>query len=700
MKVCCKLVPYMNSKRLLIVATSMVIVFIIALSLRLMPLKYGVFMLNEHDPFYQYYMASYVVNKGWSGFVEWFSWGVDHRFWAPWGRSISQSSFPGVAFVGAFLYMLVKPFGLELDLMAFCCILPPILGAITAIAIFFLVREVEGDVAGILASLFIAVNSAYISRTTFGFFDDESVGILMLVIALLFYVRALKKKSIISGIVAGLALGYMGITWGAFVYPLNLFALYTLILIAMKRYSKNLLSASLPTIIVSLIVASIAPKNGIGLLTSPTALLPILAIVTLIVCEVRLHLPLRIKNIFTVGYMAVLIIAGTAFITLRGPSISLRYLTAVLPWIRSEDPLVKSVAEHALTTWSHFFLQFGFVLLLGVAGLFFLARRLNDIDVLLILLGVSTAYVAANLVRLNLLLAPAFSILAGIAASRLLSHVTKNMIGKPMKPSKKVLKPSSSYVILGLLACIIILMPSITGFSFVDPQSGLPIGVAYANNPILMSKDWLSALTWIRDNLPANAVVASWWDHGYWISIVGNRTTVCDNSTINSTQIRLIAQAFLSNESEALKIFKSLGVTHVVVHGIFFDLGSALGLPIPLWISWGHDYVAISYSAMASIAGFNVNDYIVLDNFHLLSQMVPVPKGPMAAETTLYKLLYVPVGDRMFYLRDLNITQSEDGGYRINYSLLYIPAPRHFKLVYASEPNQEVLVYEVLYDEG
>ncbi|MEM4576789.1 MAG: STT3 domain-containing protein [Candidatus Nezhaarchaeales archaeon] len=690
----------MNSKKLIIVATSMVIVFIIALSLRLMPLKYGVFVLNEHDPFYQYYMANYVVNKGWSGFVEWFSWGVDHRFWAPWGRSISQTSFPGVAFIGAFLYMLVKPFGLEIDLMTFCCILPPILGAITAIAIFFLVREVEGDVAGILASLFIAVNSAYISRTIFGFFDDESVGILMLVIALFFYVRALKKNSTISGVVAGLALGYMGITWGAFVYPLNLLALYTLILIVMKRYSKNLLSASLPTLIVGLLVASMVPKNGIGLLTSPMAILPLLAIVTLIVCEVRMHIPLKIKNLFTTGYIAVLIVAGLAFIALRGPSVSLRYLTAVLPWIRSEDPLVKSVAEHALTTWSHFFLQFGFILLLGVAGLFFLSRRLNDVDVLLILLGVSTAYVAANLVRLNLLLAPVFSILAGIAASRLLSHVAKSMAGRHTKPSKKTFKPSSSYVVLGLLACIIILTPSVTSFYLVDPQSGIPIGVAYADSPVLMSRDWLSALTWIRDNLPTDAVVASWWDHGYWISIVGNRTTVCDNATINGTQIRLIAQAFLSNETEALKIFKSLGITHVVVHGIFFDIGSALGIPIPLWISWGHDYVAISYSAMASIAGFNVNDYIALDNFHFLSQMVPVPKGPKAAETTLYKLLYVPVGNRMFYLRDLNVTQSEDGGYRISYSLLHIPAPQYFKLVYASEPNQEVLVYEVLYDES
>ena len=689
----------MFSKRFIVIASALIIIFIVAFSIRLLPLRYGVFMLNEHDPYYQYYMANYIVERGWKGFLDWFSWGVDHRFWAPWGRPIASTSFPGVAFAGAFLYLLAKPFGLNMNLMAFCCFLPPLFGAIASIAIFFLGRELESDSAGLFASLFLAVNAAYISRTVFGFFDDESVGILMLIISLIFYVRALKKSSIIDGVIAGLALGYMGISWGAYAYPLNLIALFVLILIIMKRYSRSLLYSSLPTILISLCIASSVPKNGLSYLTSPIAFIPILAVITLIVCEIREHLPNRLKKPFALGYATMIIAAGVVFLIVKGAAVSLRYLSAIIPWLRSTDPLVRSVAEHSMTTWSHFFMQFGFIVVLGVACLFLLAQRLNDIDIFLILMGLLTAYVAANMVRLNLLLAPTFSILAGIFASRLVSFILKHAKYKYGKTSKKLFKPSPSHVFLGLFASLLILTPAITGLSVVDPRSGMPTNLAYASSPILMSQDWLSALEWIRDNLPSNAVVASWWDHGYWIAIVGNRTSVCDNSTINGTQIRLIARAFLSNETEALKIFKKLGVTQVVVHGIFYDLGSALGLSIPLWISWGHDYVAISYSAMASIAGFNASDYVVLDNFGVLPQMVPVPKGPKAAETTLYRSLYYPIDNRVFYLKDLNITRAEGGGYRVDYSLLKIPRPQHFKLLYASEPNHYVLVYKVLYNE-
>ncbi|MDI9619899.1 MAG: STT3 domain-containing protein [Candidatus Nezhaarchaeota archaeon] len=695
----------MQLKKLVVIALSLALIFVFAFSIRVLPLRDGIYMLNEHDPYYQYYMAKYVVERGWAGFLDWFSWGSDPRFWAPWGRNIASSSFPGVAFAGAFFYLLAEPFGLGLDLMTFCCLLPPLLGALSCIAVFFLGREVENESAGLFAALFLATNAAFISRTVFGFFDDESVGILALLISLIFYVKALKKQrlrdSMIYGVISGLALGYMSMTWGAYVYPLNLMSLFALIMVVMKRYSRSLLCATLPMLLVTLLVAASTPKNGLSSIFSATSVAPLLAVATLMVCELRDHLPVKARRPISIGY-AMAVLAGLVVLLLgKGVDVSLRYLTAVLPWVRSTDPLVRSVAEHSMTTWSHFFMQFGFILLMGTACLFALARSLKDVDVLFILLGVSTVYVAANMVRLTLLLAPVFSLLAGIFSSKVITSTSKliNASGRAgerrVKATKRPLMPSRLQVFSGLFAILLILTPTVTGLYMVDPGSGLPVNLVYASSSILMSEDWLSALKWMRENLPANSVVASWWDHGYWIAIVGNRSSVCDNATINGTQIRLIARAFLSNESEALKAFKALGVTHVVVHGIFYNIGSALGSSIPLWVSWGHDYVAISYSAMASIAGYNVDDYIVLDNFGVSSfPYFPIPKGPKASETTLYRLIYYPVKDRLLFLGSLDLSSGA-------YSLLDIPLPQNFKLVYASEPNAHVLVYEVLYgDEG
>ena len=36
--------------------------------------------------------------------------------------------------------------------------------------------------------------------------------------------------------------------------------------------------------------------------------------------------------------------------------------------------------------------------------------------------------------------------------------------------------------------------------------------------------DWISTLQWVRQDTPTNAVIISWWDYGYWITVMGNRT--------------------------------------------------------------------------------------------------------------------------------------------------------------------------------
>jgi asparagine N-glycosylation enzyme membrane subunit Stt3 len=73
----------------------------------------------------------------------------------------------------------------------------------------------------------------------------------------------------------------------------------------------------------------------------------------------------------------------------------------------------------------------------------------------------------------------------------------------------------------------------------------------------------------MRVNLDSNSVVASWWDYGYWITTIANKTTLADNGTINSTQIGLLGKMFMSNETEALKFLQDYDVTHVVVFSTF-----------------------------------------------------------------------------------------------------------------------------------
>ena len=50
-------------------------------------------------------------------------------------------------------------------------------------------------------------------------------------------------------------------------------------------------------------------------------------------------------------------------------------------------------------------------------------------------------------------------------------------------------------------------------------------------------------------------MIISWWDYGYWLSVIGERATVADGATLNATQIELLAKALTGTEEEAYEIF-------------------------------------------------------------------------------------------------------------------------------------------------
>jgi len=56
----------------------------------------------------------------------------------------------------------------------------------------------------------------------------------------------------------------------------------------------------------------------------------------------------------------------------------------------------------------------------------------------------------------------------------------------------------------------------------------------------------------------------SWWDYGYQISGMANRTTLVDNNTWNNSHIAMVGRAMASNEDDAYDIMQELGVDYVL----------------------------------------------------------------------------------------------------------------------------------------
>ena len=133
------------------------------------PADYG-FELNEFDPFFNFRATKFIVDNG---YIEYFAWD-DDKSWYPDGRNVSATSQVMLHITTAALY---QSFGMGQSLYDFTILFPVIIGSLTAIVIFALVRGLGGTTAGLLASLFFSVSMPVIIRGTVGWFKSEPLGL-------------------------------------------------------------------------------------------------------------------------------------------------------------------------------------------------------------------------------------------------------------------------------------------------------------------------------------------------------------------------------------------------------------------------------------------------------------------------------------------------------------------------------------------
>ena len=54
--------------------------------------------------------------------------------------------------------------------------------------------------------------------------------------------------------------------------------------------------------------------------------------------------------------------------------------------------------------------------------------------------------------------------------------------------------------------------------------------------------DFREAYYWLKMNTKKDAKIMSWWDYGYQITGMGNRTVLVDNNTWNNTHIATVGR--------------------------------------------------------------------------------------------------------------------------------------------------------------
>jgi dolichyl-diphosphooligosaccharide--protein glycosyltransferase len=257
-----------------------------------------------------------------------------------------------------------------------------------------------------------------------------------------------------------------------------------------------------------------------------------------------------------------------------------RFYTLLDPtYAKKHIPIIASVSEHQPTSWSSYFFDLHFLTIMFPVGIYFCFSKLTDVNIFVILYGVTSVYFSGVMVRLMLILAPIMCISSAIGVSATLTNFVK-YLKEPSSSTTTTTKSSSSkedkekelrvqfafLVTLGitiLLSFFVFHSCWVTSEAYSSPSIVLSAR-GHDGHPIIFD-DFREAYNWLKFNTKQDARVMSWWDYGYQISAMANRTVLVDNNTWNNSHIAQVGKAFASTEENAYKIMQQLDVDYILV---------------------------------------------------------------------------------------------------------------------------------------
>ncbi|GLH01382.1 Dolichyl-diphosphooligosaccharide--protein glycosyltransferase subunit STT3B [Gryllus bimaculatus] len=571
----------------LIVFTVLLLAWICGFSSRLFAVIRFESIIHEFDPF-NFRSTAYMVENGFYSFLNWF----DERAWYPLGRIVGGTVYPGLMITSGSIHYVLRALNIPVHIRDICVFLAPIFSGFTAIATYFLTKELWSPGAGLFAACFIAIVPGYISRSVAGSYDNEGIAIFALQFTYFLWVSA----------------------WGGYVFIINLIPLHVFVLLLMGRFSQRLVVSYSTFYTLGLLLSMQIPFVGFQPIRTSEHMAATGVFVLLMAMLLLKYLKgsmsrVEFKYFFTTS---ALIASGFVFMIVA----ALTYAGVIAPWsgrfyslwdtgyAKIHIPIIASVSEHQPTTWFSFFFDLHVLVSTFPAGLWYCIQHITDERVFVVLYALSAVYFAGVMVRLMLTLTPVVCILSGIAFSHLLDLVLQDLVlwekhapqlaagseseeeicptrgaslydkaGKLRKMKHEEKKEPSTLgtnirtviivVILMLLLLFAVHCTWVTSNAYSSPSIVLASYGQDGSRQIL--DDFREAYYWLSHNTDNDARIMSWWDYGYQIAGMANRTTLVDNNTWNNSHIALVGKAMSSNESEAYKIMLSLDVDYVLV---------------------------------------------------------------------------------------------------------------------------------------
>ena len=579
---------------------------LVAVSIRLIAIHEFGTVIHEFDPWFNLRCANYLLNHGWHAFFDWY----DYQSWYPLGRPVGTTTFPGLHLTAVAIYKALKFLGgsWAMSLNDVCCYIPAWFAAISTGLVGLTAYEcTHSSLAGALASLFMAFIPSHIVRTVGGGFDNESIAIPAMCATFYFWIRSLRarasdeKQNVVCGALAGVCYGFMVALWGGFIYVTNIVALHAGILLLADwlrgTYSNDLYKSYTLYFTVGTAIATCVPPVRFApfyALEQISALLVFLAMQVMHATEYHRKLRgiqsvgswecfhLRMRYIGSIALLAAVCSGALYAAGYFGP-LTARVQSLLFEHKSTGNPLVDSVAEHQPMTveglWlysAHAFYFTPIGALLAITG-----GHLRKTSFILLNLVVSW-YFAMRMSRLIIFACFPCAVLSGIFLARLFEKLWENAVWeqKPLSSPKRppVRKPrlglrkylpSADLVqrclsSATLLLLIRLLLPHTTMFvdhcweSAVAHSQPQVVFNHWDGSKFVRIDDYREAYGWLSTRTPSDARVLAWWDYGYHITGIGNRTSLADGNTWNHEHIALIGKCLCAPVTESHRVIRHL----------------------------------------------------------------------------------------------------------------------------------------------
>ena len=622
--------------------------------------------LFELDPYSEYWVANqlYQNGLGYFNYLRQFN-SITHIFWFPWGRDFTHSALPMLPYFSVITYNIARLFNPSLTLYEWMVYLPIIFFIMTALGVYLTAKELWGDIPAAFAV--VVASLVFVSRHIAGFTVKYSIGMAFLFPAIYFHVRAWKRADFISAAIAGIFLAFAAMSWAGFNLVLAAIAVQVAILPLIRKLTMHdfyLLALELVPLAAAI---SVTPFYG-GynyILRSVGLIIPGILAVFFIAYGLQKLASMRnlvisfpLLRRYKLIYLSILVLVVlTGFYALvTGRIAAAGKALAAMGLGKLTHVIVETVQEYQKASATAFITQEGAAVVVAIPMLIYLAYRVitkkNIAELFIVALFVLSVFATVN----EAYFFPYTNYVVAItsAAFPFFLLTTYYKKGRGSWFSRAIAVAVLAMFAIAILAQgVVVWARNYSGTVPTIIESGVGLGTDIPA--------WIDALNWIKNNTPKDAVIVSWWDYGYWISVIGERASVADGATLNVTQIELLAKALTGTEDEALQIFTRNFRTdpsklYIVVYEAYLihylPEGYVAVYPGPIVLG---RYVIGADAAKGIVAIYRIArrkppTFTYVDRESRMSVVLPNWTDPKLRNTTLFKIIlntaYTVWGDK------------------------------------------------------